>query len=283
LLIYPIFGLFLPEMIDEILIKPIGLVHSARMYRYETPRQGVLAGGDISVIKLNPNNNFEQAVKDLEGFDRIWVIYWFHLNNNWKPMVTPPRHTRKKVGVFATRAPHRPNQIGISCVKLEEIKGLEIFISESDILDGSPVLDIKPYLPYSDSFPRAATGWVKSGLENIFEVKFNLKAEKQCAWLKREADINLINFARLQLEFNPVDDSRKRISSVESGGKRKGIFILAYRTWRIFYHINEKERRVLIKEIRSGYSKDELNNVTEDLYNDKLLHIKFIKQFFNVE
>jgi tRNA (adenine37-N6)-methyltransferase len=104
--------------LEDILIKPIGIVSSENVHRYETPRQGVLAGNNISVIKLNPNKNFEQAVKDLVGFDRIWIIYWFHLNKNWKPMVTPPRHTRNKIGVFATRAPHRPNQIGISCVKL---------------------------------------------------------------------------------------------------------------------------------------------------------------------
>jgi tRNA-Thr(GGU) m(6)t(6)A37 methyltransferase TsaA len=270
-------------MNDDIVIKPIGLVHSERVHRYETPRQGVLAGKDISVIKLNANFNFEQAIKELEGFDRIWVIYWFHLNKNWKPMVTPPRHTRKKVGVFATRAPHRPNQIGMSCVKLESIKGLEIFISESDILDGSPVLDIKPYLPYSDSFPGAATGWVKSGLENIYEVKFETKAEGQCAWLKKEADINLVNFARLQLEFNPLDDSRKRISALEGEGRKKGMFILAYRTWRIVYRVNEKGRKVLIKEIRSGYSKEELNNTKDDLYKDKALHKKFVIQSFEVE
>jgi len=270
-------------MIDAIIIKPIGIVHSDRVHRYETPRQGVLAGADISVIKLNPNYNFEQALKCLDGFERIWVIYWFHLNNNWKPMVTPPRHTRKKVGVLATRAPHRPNQIGMSCVKLKYVKGLEIFISESDILDGSPVLDIKPYLPYSDSFPGVSTGWVKSGLENIYEVKFKSFAEKQCAWLKKEADINLVNFARLQLEFNPVDDSRKRISSVVEEGRKEGVFILAYRTWRIVYNVNEKVRKVLIKEIRTGYSSAELNNAKDDLYKDKSLHNKFIKQFFNVE
>ncbi|MDR3667181.1 MAG: tRNA (N6-threonylcarbamoyladenosine(37)-N6)-methyltransferase TrmO [Ignavibacteriaceae bacterium] len=281
--LYPFFGLFLLNMIDDIIIKPIGIVHSERVHRYETPRQGVLAGGDISVIRLSPNFNFEQAVKDLEGFERIWVIYQFHLNKNWKPMVTPPRHTRRKVGVFATRAPHRPNQIGMSCVKLESIKGLEIFISESDILDGSPVLDIKPYLPYSDSFPGAATGWVKGGLENIYVVEFESKAEEQCLWLKNEAGINLVNFARLQLEFNPVDDSRKRISAVENKGRKKGMFILAYRTWRIIYHVNAKGRKVLIKEIRSGYTDAELKDAGEDLYKDKALHRKFIKQYFNME
>jgi mRNA-degrading endonuclease RelE of RelBE toxin-antitoxin system len=137
-------------------------------------------------------------------------------------------------------------------------------------------------LPYSDSFPGIGTGWVKSGLENIFEVKLESKAEKQCAWLKKEADINLVNFARLQLEFNPVDDSRKRIIAVESRGRKKGMFILSYRTWRIIYRVSEKNRKVIIKEIRSGYNADELNNTKEDLYMDKALHIKFINQIFNV-
>jgi tRNA (adenine37-N6)-methyltransferase len=264
---------------EDILIKPIGIVSSDNVHRYETPRQGVLAGNKISVIKLNPNQNFEQAIMDLVGFDRIWIIYWFHLNHNWKPMVTPPRHTRKKIGVFATRAPHRPNQIGISCVKLEKINKLELFISESDILDGSPVLDIKPYLPYSDSFPLASTGWVKSGLENIYEVKFQSKAKDQCFWLKNEANINLVSFARLQLEFNPTDSSRKRISPVSSGRHQKMIFVLAYRTWRIIYRVNELNKKVIIKEIRSGYSSDDLSNINTDKYKDKLLHKKYLIKF----
>ena len=140
-------------MQNEITLNPIGFLQSELKKRYETPRQGVLAKGSKAIIHLNPKNNFEQAVKDLDGFDRLWIIYQFHLNKNWKPLVTPPRHTRNKVGVFASRAPYRPNQIGLSCVKLDKVDGLKIYISESDILDDSPVLDIKPYLPYSDSFP----------------------------------------------------------------------------------------------------------------------------------
>ena len=213
---------------DKIEITPIGLVHSDMRYRYETPRQGILAGEKISVIELAPNMNFEQAVKGLEGIERIWVLYRFHLNNNWKPMVTPPRHTRKKIGVFATRAPYRPNAIGMSCVKLVEVKGLNIYISNSDILDGSPVIDIKPYLPYSDSFPDSDTGWVKSGLENIYTVEFKDLALRQTEWLLEVSRINLQSFVRLQLEFNPTDNSRKRITrSVETSD----CYTLAYRTW----------------------------------------------------
>jgi tRNA-Thr(GGU) m(6)t(6)A37 methyltransferase TsaA len=259
-------------------MQPIGIVHSDLVYRYETPRQGVLAGNDVSYIQLESQMNFEQAVKHLDGLERIWVIYLFHLNENWKPMVTPPRHTRKKVGVFATRSPHRPNRIGMSCVKLEKIEGLKLFISESDILDGSPVLDIKPYLPYSDSFPDSATGWVKKNIEEIYEVIFDTTANLQCTWLKEEAKINFFNFARLQLEFNPTDLTRKRISLVETAGDNDVYYILAYRTWRINYNIMENDRKVVIKEICSVYNADELIN-ENDKYKDKLLHRSFLNKF----
>lgn len=270
-------------MAEEIIIKPIGIIHSDLKHRYETPRQGILAGGNVSVIELNPNNNFDQALKDLDGFERIWVLYQFHLNNNWKPLVNPPRHTRKKVGVFASRAPYRPNQIGMSCVRLEKIDGLKIFISESDILEGSPVIDIKPYLPYSDSFPDAATGWVKNDIDNIFEVCFEQKAVEQCKWLKETSNINLTDFARLQLEFYPTDSSRKRITEVGSYNVPNENFILAYRTWRIVYSVDVNEKKVIIIEIRSGYTKEELSNTVEDKYVDKALHVKFEKQFRQME
>lgn len=253
----------------EIVLEPIGFVKSNLAYRYETPRQGVLAGKDISLIELIPKQNFEQAVFQLDGFERIWIIYSFHLNNNWKPLVNPPRHTRKKIGVFATRAPYRPNHIGLSCVKLEKVDKLKIYISESDILDGSPVLDIKPYLPYSDSFPYALTGWVKNNADEKFEIIFSAKAELHSNWLKEKANINLQNFARLQLEFCPFDDSRKRIAN--NGDN----FTLSYRTWRIVYSVDEKSKIVEIIKIHSGYSKSELKDL-DDKYADKELHKNFI-------
>jgi tRNA-Thr(GGU) m(6)t(6)A37 methyltransferase TsaA len=237
-------------MMNEIIIKPIGVVQSELKQRYETPRQGVLAKGSAAFIHLNAKENFEQAVKDLDGFERIWIIYQFHLNKNWKPLVSPPRHTRSKVGVFATRAPYRPNQIGLSCVKLEKVEGLKITISESDILDGSPVLDIKPYLPYSDSFNESKTGWVKSGLENIFEVMFDDKVKKIADNLKQQLSINLLSYTRLQLEFNPADTTRKRISKSTNKKSKQDSFALAYQNWKINYTVDEDERKVYINSIK---------------------------------
>jgi tRNA (adenine37-N6)-methyltransferase len=236
-------------MKKEIILNPIGYLQSDFKLRYETPRQGVLAKGSSAVIQLDPRNNFEQAVKDLDGFDRLWIIFQFHLNKNWKPLVNPPRHTRKKVGVFATRAPYRPNQIGLSCVKLDKVDGLQIFISESDILDCSPILDIKPYLPYSDSFPEAKTGWVRSGLENIYQVIFNLKAKKIADKLLTKDNVNLLSYANVQLEFNPTDTSRKRITHSTKKLSTENQFMLAYQKWRINYTVDEKNKKVFINNI----------------------------------
>ncbi|MGE5351372.1 MAG: tRNA (N6-threonylcarbamoyladenosine(37)-N6)-methyltransferase TrmO [Acidobacteriota bacterium] len=264
----------------EYILKPIGVVHSEKKYRYETPRQGVLADDALSVIELEPHLNFEQALKDLDGFDRIWVIYLFHLNPNWKPLIQPPRHSRKKIGVFATRSPHRPNPIGISCVRLIKVEGLKVYITNSDILDGSPVLDIKPYLPYSDSFPESKTGWVKSGLEEMYTVTYSDLADRQMAWLKENSGTNLSGFSRLQLEFKPSDNSRKRIRQIslsDSGGS----YELAYRTWRINYEVNGKDKHVLIKNIASGYRPEELHDPESDPYGDKELHRRFNSENFN--
>lgn len=242
-------------MQNEIILNPIGYLHCNLKQRYETPRQGVLAKESKAVIHLNSKQNFEQAVKDLDGFDRLWIIFQFHLNNNWKPLVNPPRHTRKKVGVFATRAPYRPNQIGLSCVKLDKVDGLKINISESDILDGSPILDIKPYLPYSDSFPDVKTGWVKSGVENIYEVILQDKAKKIADKLLAKENINLLSYARLQLEFYPTDTTRKRITLSKSKISKENQFVLAYQKWKINYAVNEKDKKVFITSINTERTK----------------------------
>ncbi len=154
---------------QEILLKPIGIVHSPFKERYAAPRQPALgkATGDVpadesrATIELVSGLNLDQAIKDLDSFSHIWVIYWMHLNQGWNPTVMPPRGTKIRRGVLATRAPHRPNSIGLSVVELTGIEGRMLEIATHDMLDGTPVLDIKPYLPYADSIPNASHGWLE--------------------------------------------------------------------------------------------------------------------------
>lgn len=229
----------------EHVLRPIGVVHSVVKERYEAAHQGVLAKGDEAWIELEPGNNFEQATEGLAGIERIWVVYAFHLNSNWKPMVKPPRNEGKKVGVFATRAPYRPNGLGLSCVKIVSVAGLRIYISESDILDGSPVFDIKPYLPYSDSFPDAGTGWIGRRDTKYYTVHATALAESKAAEIREKEGPNLLNYAGVQLKVNAADTGRKRIRLRE----HPDIYDLTYRTRRIIYRVDEENAVVEITDI----------------------------------
>jgi tRNA (adenine37-N6)-methyltransferase len=144
----------------------IGHVRSPYRERFGTPRQPVVTQQTLhdsaqdAVIELMPGRNFELALQGLEGFDFIWVIAWLHLNESWKPTVIPPRGPAERRGLFATRAPHRPNPIALSALRLVRIEGLKLHVHGVDLLDGTPVLDIKPYVPYADAFPDAKAGWL---------------------------------------------------------------------------------------------------------------------------
>jgi len=144
----------------SIQMNPIGIVHSPFKERFAAPRQADLNSPQKGRIELYAGFNFEQALSDLNSFSHIWVLYWMHLNQGWNPTVMPPRGSDVRRGLFSTRAPHRPNSIGLSAVKLIEIKKRSLYIEGLDMLDGTPVLDIKPYLPYADSVATASHGWL---------------------------------------------------------------------------------------------------------------------------
>jgi tRNA-Thr(GGU) m(6)t(6)A37 methyltransferase TsaA len=156
----------LEEYFQPVTFQPIGRVRSPYTERFGTPRQPVVTdqvksdGAMEGRIELLPGKEFEKALDGLEGFDRIWVLYHLHLNDGFSPQVRPPRGPGKKIGIFATRAPHRPAPVGLSCLRLLRIEGRTLHVRGLDILDGSPVLDIKPYVPDIDSFPGARAGWL---------------------------------------------------------------------------------------------------------------------------
>jgi tRNA (adenine37-N6)-methyltransferase len=155
---------------NSISLQPIGIVHSPYKERHGTPRQSELRNPPenyqpvTAQIELFSMMIPEIALKDLVGFERIWVISWLHLNKNWNPTVTPPRGDKIKRGTLATRAPHRPNPIGLSAPKLISVDGLILHVEGIDLLDQTPILDIKPYVTYCDAFPHAKSGYV-DGME----------------------------------------------------------------------------------------------------------------------
>lgn len=158
-------------------MRPIGHARSPYKERFGAPRQasvttetrdGAVAEGAIELLPEIPL----EALRSLEGFDYVWVIYVFHLNvgedgtsTRWPALVRPPRDPSRQHGLFATRAPHRPNPIGLSALKIARIEGRTIHVLGLDLLDGTPVLDLKPYVPYADAFPDARSGWVEQAVD----------------------------------------------------------------------------------------------------------------------
>ena len=151
----------LPET-KALTLHPVGVMRSPHRVHWKTPRQPAAAcemeaeaEGRI-VLRWGLQN----LLRDLDGFSHAWVLFWFNYSHGWNHTVKPPRDTEFR-GLFATRSPHRPNPLGLSLVEVKDVRGCTLTVGAPDILDGSPILDIKPYVPYADSVPDARAGWVE--------------------------------------------------------------------------------------------------------------------------
>ncbi|MEE4165758.1 MAG: tRNA (N6-threonylcarbamoyladenosine(37)-N6)-methyltransferase TrmO [Desulfocapsaceae bacterium] len=193
----------------------IGVIHSCFPEKFGIPRQSGLAPSALATIELLEPFNRPEMVRGLETFSHIWVQFLFHQSRSegWKATVRPPRMGGKeRRGVFATRSPHRPNHIGLSAVRLLELElsegGVTIEIGGVDMLDGTPVLDIKPYIPYSDCLSGATSGWLLDPGEEM-EVVFSKKAELFCRVYEQENGRPLTALIREVLAADPRPASQK--------------------------------------------------------------------------
>ncbi len=169
---------------DKVEFNIIGRVNSPYKEKFAIPRQPGLVTSAKATIALSNNANNEELVRELTQFSHIWVLFIFHgtQQQGWKPLVRPPRlGGNKKIGVLATRSTFRPNPIGMSVVKLDKVtienKQVMLHISAIDLLDKTPVVDIKPYVPYSDSIPHANAGFAQTQPSNNLSVVFSPQAQ----------------------------------------------------------------------------------------------------------
>jgi tRNA-Thr(GGU) m(6)t(6)A37 methyltransferase TsaA len=217
---------------------PIGTLQTCFKEKFGIPRQPGLVTGALGVIKLGADPFYKTAVRELEGFSHLWVIFIFHQHDakNWKPSIRPPRlGGARKVGVLASRSPHRPNPIGLSAVKLERIDldapgGVELHVSGVDVLDGTPVLDIKPYIAYADSIPDAKAGWAEEPITRT-PVTFT-EAALQAIEVRTSAQHpNLKRLITEMLELDPRPAFQKRRmppDSPEAQGTRYGFRLFGF-------------------------------------------------------
>jgi tRNA-Thr(GGU) m(6)t(6)A37 methyltransferase TsaA len=240
--------------------EPIGYVRSPFQERAQAPRQPAAASEVHGIIELLPGRGYEHALEGLEGWEYAWVLFVFHRNveqaRGWKAKVFPPRASRKQ-GVFATRSPHRPNPIGLSAVAVVRVDGLLVHVRGIDLLDGTPVLDLKPYVAYADSFPSASAGWLEARDPlPPWEVTMAERAEAQLAWLDRHG-VSLRAPILAVLSLGPEPRPYRRIR------KRGTAFELAIKEWRVDFELGARPAsaaggHLVVLGVRSGYGRRQL-------------------------
>ena len=156
-------------MDDQLQINPVARIKSEFPTKFGIPRQAGLVEGLRGTVVFEPEYRNPDALRGIEGFSHLWLVWGFHAmrrgDGGWSATVRPPRlGGNERVGVFATRSPNRPNPLGLSCVKLEGVelhtpRGPLVHVSGADLMDGTPIYDIKPYIPYADAHPEAAQGF----------------------------------------------------------------------------------------------------------------------------
>ncbi len=165
-------------------MQAIGRIESCYKEKFAIPRQPGLTPSAEAILHLLPPYDSPDAVRELAQFSHVWLVFVFHAtaDQGWRPTVRPPKlGGNQRVGVFATRSTFRPNPIGLSVARLERIEtdnGVRLYLAGADLLDGTPILDIKPYLAYADALPEASNGYADDGGQPL-PVRFSAEAEAQ--------------------------------------------------------------------------------------------------------
>ncbi len=225
---------------ENISIRPIARMKSDFPTKFGIPRQSGLVEQLRSTIVFEPEFRNDDALRGIEGFSHLWIIWQFSeaVREDWSPTVRPPRlGGNTRLGVFATRSPFRPNSLGLSCVKLLGVEhtadnGTVLHVGGADLMDGTPIFDIKPYIPYSDSYPDALGGFTDTAKDFLLTVDFPAELLKKLPEGRQEAAIGVlshdprpsyqrkperiygIDFAGFNIRFQ-VQENRLTVLSVE--------------------------------------------------------------------
>lgn len=187
-------------------MEPIGYIESCYRDKFGTPRQPGLVKKAWAQLKIRADLQPEESLQGLEGFSHVWLIWVFHQNKTvrFHAKVHPPRLGGASMGVFATRSPHRPNPIGLSLVELVRVEKDGIIVAGADLVDGTPILDIKPYLPFVESLPEARSGWPAEVPQEPIRVEFTEKAAQLLEdWQRRYPETALKEIVEETLKLDP--------------------------------------------------------------------------------
>jgi tRNA-Thr(GGU) m(6)t(6)A37 methyltransferase TsaA len=235
-------------VIPSLNLRPIGFIKTAQPLKFHAPHQPTDDADARNLLELLPDHGYERALQDIAGFERIWLVWWFHRNSNWRPLVLPPRGRAQRRGVFATRSPHRPNPLGLTPVRLIAVEGRTLVLGPCDLVDGTPVFDIKPYIPAFDAFPSASAGWIDEMERELkqperFQVLVSAEANEQAKWLLDTWKIEFVPRLTAILSRDPTPHRTRRIK------RRSGALLeIGCGAWRAVFTVESNTVRVLALE-----------------------------------
>lgn len=196
-------------------VQPIGIIHSCFTEKFGIPRQPGMVPAATATLELYPPYNREEVSRGLEQFSHVWIHFLFHecVAEGWKNTVRPPwLGGKKRVGVLATRSPHRPNHLGLSVVRLDSIvkgeNGISLQLSGVDLLDKTPVIDVKPYVPYSDSIISAECGYAKGEVPEV-KVTFSSQVLEFCEVYEMKTGRNIQTLIEQMIKQDPRPAKQK--------------------------------------------------------------------------
>jgi len=266
---------------DELVLRPIGYARTPHAEKADAPRQPAAALGIAGTLELLPA--YRDGLRDLEGFDRILVIFGFDRAPATTSLTVQPPRSEARRGVFATRSPHRPNRLGLSVLRLAAIEGATVHVLDVDLLDRTPVYDIKPYLAYTDAFPDARAGWLETRPRESpspdpahapadprarYAVRVADGAREALAFVAAETPLDLEKRATESLSLGPEPHAYRRIRTEGSAS------VLAVKEWRVVF-TTTGPRELTIVRVRSGYSARDLARETPALE----VHRRFVARF----
>lgn len=253
----------------QLTLRPVGFARTPYTEKADAPRQPQAAIGVAGTLEILPA--YRDALSDLEGFDRLVVLFGFDRATQTSSLKVQPPRSSKKRGVFATRSPHRPNPLGLSIVRLARVEGLTLHVEDVDFLDKTPIYDIKPYLAYTDAFPDARAGWLEEDPTDEetarvagatrstpgdpragYDVTFSDEAREACAFVEDATGLALEHRVREHLSLGPAPHAYRRI-------RREGdLSVLAVKEWRVVFTTRPESRVLEVVRVRSGASPRDL-------------------------
>ncbi len=225
----------------------IGHLRSCFREKFGTPRQPLLVPGATASLTIGREHLPEHSLAGLERFSHVWLISYFHLNTNKmvRPKIHPPRLRGESVGLFASRSPHRPSPIGLSLAALISIDGSTLHLSGIDLVDGTPILDVKPYIPEWDSVPHASSGWVKDSPFPTLVVKFTPKSLKDVAAAEKRLKLKGLKSVLTDILSQDLRNARDKAQNQD--GLELGFFLYDFD---VHFRVNGKTATVL--ELQTG-------------------------------